>query len=88
MLNREDFDMWLDPKLTNIHEDYSGSLTFFYEDDRFGMECLKPHFWTFPSGRPQILCVINGCLPLERSLPIIGFFLALRQSGCSSKSSV
>lgn len=30
-----------------IHEDYSGSLTFFYEGDRFGMECLKPHFWTF-----------------------------------------
>jgi hypothetical protein len=30
-----------------IHEDYSGSLTFFYQDDRFEMECLKPHYWTF-----------------------------------------
>lgn len=30
-----------------IHEDYSGSLTFFYQADRYEMDCLKPNFWSF-----------------------------------------
>ncbi|MGM0769977.1 MAG: hypothetical protein ACQEV6_18355 [Pseudomonadota bacterium] len=30
-----------------IHEDYSGSLAFFFRQDRFEMECVKPNFYTF-----------------------------------------
>lgn len=43
-------EVFLDGKLAleaPIHEDYSGSLTFFYQADRYEMDCIKPNFWSF-----------------------------------------
>ncbi|PSF14264.1 hypothetical protein [Marinobacter shengliensis] len=39
---------------TPIHEDYSGSLLFFYEQDRFEMECVKPNFYSFSECEVQV----------------------------------
>ncbi len=37
-----------------IHEDYSGSLLFFFQQDRFELECVKPNFYSFPECGVQV----------------------------------